>query len=64
MGPKKSGEQEEVRRDCSVGASSQANPVRRSQRIGQDQARAARATGAGATDDPPVGRLVALPPPG
>ena len=50
MGPKKSGEQEGVRREGSVGASSQANPVRRSQRVGQDQARAARATGAGATD--------------
>ena len=50
MGPKKSGEQEGVRREDSVGASSQANPVWRSQRVGQDQVRAARATGAGATD--------------
>ena len=50
MSPKKSGEQEGVRREGSVGASWQANPVRRSQRVGQDQAKAARATGAGATD--------------
>ena len=50
MGPKRSGEQRGIRREGSVGASSQANPLRHSQRVGQDQARAARATGAGATN--------------
>ena len=62
MGPKNSGEQEGVRREGSVGASSQANPVRRSQRVGQDQARAARVTGAGATDALTGGGLAALQP--
>ena len=33
-----------------MGASSQANPVRRKRHLGHDQARAARTTGAGATD--------------
>ena len=50
MGPKKSRKQEGVRREGSVGASSQAKPVRRKRHLGHDQARAARTTGADATD--------------